>query len=81
MIPQPCRANDILRAQLAKMQKSRMPGDDAQQLIHWAEAFRMLLEIDSADFAYWERIARATENQRRTFLRAESQHKYVGRAA
>lgn len=83
MIPQPCRANDILRDQFARLQTSRTPSMDRDKLISYAEAYRMLLEIDAADFAYWERIALATEQQRRNFLRAESQQKNfaLGRAA
>ncbi len=83
MIPKPCRANDILREKWIQLLISRMPRHEAAQLIHWAEAYQMLLEIDAADFAYWERIALATEQQRRNFLRAESQQKNfaLGRTA
>ena len=82
MIPKPCPANDILRDQFARLQTSRTPSMDRDKLISYAEAYRMLLEIDAADFAYWVRIAGATEQQRRAYLRAESHHKkYVGRAA
>lgn len=81
MIPKPCRANDILRDQFARLQTSRTPSMDRDKLISYAEAYRMLLEIDSADFAYWERSAKLAAQFRRQFLRAESQHKYTGRAA
>ncbi|WP_313052902.1 hypothetical protein [Pantoea piersonii] len=81
MIPQPCRANDILRDQFARLQTSRTPSMDRDKLISYAEAYRMLLEIDAADFAYWERITRATADLRKHFLWCESQHKHGAKAA
>lgn len=81
MIPKTCPANDILRDQFNRLLKSRSPMEDAARLIHWAEAYRMLMEIDAAEFSYWERITEATSKMRAHFLWSESQHKHGWRAA
>lgn len=81
MITTPCPANDILQREFARLSVSLMPDSDAHDLVVKAEGFRELLLIDAGDFAYWERSAKLAAQFRRQFLRAESQHKYTGRAA